>query len=186
MRVALYARTSTHDQHVDAQLVALRAYCRGRRWRVRGTFVDDGVSGARAQRPALDRLKRSAARFDVVVAWRLDRLGRSVKHLVLLLDDLAKLEVQVVTVNDAIDLTTPAGRLTMHVLAAVAEMERATIRDRVTAGLAAARTRGVRLGRPRKPITARQLAAVRDLPLSAAAQRLGVSKSLVHKLRKAN
>lgn len=186
MRAALYARTSTADQHVDAQLDALRAFCQARGWRTFGTFVDDGISGARARRPQLDRLVDVArlGRVDVVVAWRVDRLGRSVRDLVLLVDELQQHGCQVATVHDGIDMTTAGGRLTMHMMAALAEWERTLIRDRVNLGLARARKKGVRLGRPPSPVTAAQLADVSTLSLSAAARQFGVSKAAVWKWRK--
>lgn len=187
MRAAIYARVSTVDQHVDMQVVEIERLIQAKGWVARGPYVDHGAGGGTMHRAALRRLMDDARarRFDVVVAWRLDRLGRSLRDLVLLLDDLERFGVRVVTVHDGIDLTSAAGRLTMHLLAAMAEFERSAIRERVTSGIAAARSRGVKFGRPKvHTITARQLAAVKDLPLSAAAKRLGVSKSLVHKLRK--
>jgi DNA invertase Pin-like site-specific DNA recombinase len=112
LRAAIYARVSTLDQEPENQLRELRRYVEARGW-TGVEFVDRGVSGARDSRPALDALIRDARRrkFDVVVCWRLDRLGRSLKHLVLLLDELQALGVSFVSLGEGIDATTPAGRL---------------------------------------------------------------------------
>jgi DNA invertase Pin-like site-specific DNA recombinase len=149
-RAAIYARVSTFDQEPENQLQELRRYVEARGWTA-GEYVDRGVSGAKDRRPALDQLVADARRrrFDVLVCWRLDRLGRNLKHLVGLLDDLEVLGVAFVSLAEGIDATTPAGRLQMHILGAIAEFERARIAERVKAGLARARAQGKRLGRPR-------------------------------------
>src|ERR671934_170818 len=105
-----------------------------------------------ARRRALDDLVRDARRrrFDVLVCWRLDRLGRNLKHLITLLDELQALGIAFVSLAEGIDATTPAGKLQMHILGAIAEFERARIAERVKAGLQRARAQGRRLGRPRK------------------------------------
>ena len=150
LRAALYARVSTVDQTCENQLVELRAYAAARAWSGR-EFVDTGVSGAKESRLALDALIRAARRrqIDTVVCWRLDRLGRNLRHLILLLDELIAVGVGFVSLNEGIDTTTPAGRLQLHVLGAIAEFERERVRERVRAGLARARAQGRRLGRPR-------------------------------------
>src|SRR5689334_13333326 len=151
MRAAIYARVSTIDQTVDNQLLELRHYVEARQWTAK-EYVDVGVSGARARRPELDRLLADAKRrkFDVLVCWRLDRLGRNLKHLVVLLDELQALGIAFVSLGEGIDCTTPAGRLQLHILGAIAEFERSRIAERVKAGLQRARAQGKRLGRPRK------------------------------------
>ena len=184
MRAALYARVSTLDQEPDNQLHDLRRYVTARGWTAT-EYVDHGVSGAKDSRPALNRLLADARRrkLDVVVCWRLDRLGRSLRHLVGLLDELQTLGVAFVSLAEGIDATTPAGRLQMHILAAIAEFERARIVERVRAGLARARRQGQRLGRPPRRITARELIEVEGLPLREAARRLRVSKSVLHRAK---
>ena len=185
LRAAIYARVSTADQEPENQLIQLRHYIEAREWTL-AEYVDKGVSGTKDSRPALDRLVRDAKRrqFDVLVVWRLDRLGRSLRHLILLLDDLQAIGVAFVSLSEGIDATTPAGRLQLHVLAAIAEFERARIAERVKAGLARAKANGKRLGRPRRLVPVERLGRVRDLSHSEAAESLGVSLSTVKRWRR--
>ena len=185
LRAAIYARVSTLDQEPENQLVQLRRYTEAREWTA-AEYVDKGVSGAKDSRPALDRLLRDGKqrRFDVLVCWRLDRLGRNLRHLILLLDDLQALGVAFVSLSEGIDATTPAGRLQLHVLGAIAEFERARIAERVKAGLERARARGKRLGRPALRVPLARLDAVKDLPHWEAALRLGVSVSTIRRWRR--
>jgi DNA invertase Pin-like site-specific DNA recombinase len=175
MRAAIYARVSTFDQEPENQLVEIRRYVAARGWTA-VEYVDRGVSGAKDRRPALDRLLIDARRrrFDVLVVWRLDRLGRNLRHLITLLEELQALGMAFVSLNEGIDATTPAGKLQMHILGAIAEFERARIAERVKAGLQRARAQGKRLGRPRKapPTIAVPGGSVRE-----AARVWGVSKS---------
>ena len=182
MKAAIYARVSTLDQEPENQLFELRAYCAKREWDA-VEYVDHGISGAKEQRPALDSLLRDAKRrrFDVLVVWRLDRLGRNLRHLILLLDELHALGVAFVSLAEGIDATTPAGRLQLHVLGAIAEFERARIAERVKAGLARARARGRRLGRPERIVSEAILKPVRGLPVREAAKQLGVSPATAHR-----
>ena len=185
MRAALYARVSTLDQEPENQLQELRRYVEARGW-TGSEYVDHGVSGTKDRRPALDRLVADARRrkVDTVVVWRLDRLGRSLKHLVTLLDELQALGVGFVSLGEGIDLQTPAGRLQLHILAALSEFERCRIAERVAAGLARARRNGTTLGRPYVEIPRDRLAAVEGLRLREAAHRLGVSRSTLKRWRK--
>jgi DNA invertase Pin-like site-specific DNA recombinase len=178
MTAAIYARVSTLDQEPENQLAELRRYTDARGWRA-AEYVDRGVSGAKDKRPALDTLVRDAKRrrFDVLVCWRLDRLGRNLRHLILLLDELAAIGVNFVSLAEGIDATTPAGRLQLHVLGAIAEFERARIAERVRAGLARAKRQGKRLGRPRRRPSPERLQAVEGLTVRRAAAQLGVSRS---------
>jgi DNA invertase Pin-like site-specific DNA recombinase len=183
MRVAVYARVSTFEQNPDNQLQEIRRYVEARGWTVINEYVDVGVSGARESRPALAKLVQDAKRrrLDVVVCWRLDRLGRNLKHLITLLDELQALGVGFVSLAEGIDATTPAGKLQMHILGAIAEFERGRIVERVKAGLARAKAQGKRLGRPRtRPLpsdvpaglTVRQAARLWGVSKSTAARRL--------------
>lgn len=185
MRAALYARVSTNDQEPENQLAELRRYATARGWTT-VEFIDRGVSGAKDRRPALDAMVIEAKRrkIDVVVCWRLDRLGRNLRHLVTLLEDLSALGVAFVSLNEGIDATTPAGRLQMAVLGAIAQFERERIAERVKAGLARARAQGQKLGRRRQRISERDLEAVAWLSVREAATRLRVPPSRVHAERK--
>src|SRR5204863_5997869 len=180
MRAAIYARVSTFDQEPENQLQELRRYTEARGW-ASVEYVDRGVSGSKDRRPALDTLIRDAKRrkFDVLVCWRLDRLGRNLKHLITLLEDFQALGIDFVSLAEGMDATTPAGKLQMHILGAIAEFERGRIQERVLAGLQRARTQGKRLGRPRARVPAERLQRVAGLPIDDAARALGVSRSTV-------
>ena len=150
-RVALYVRVSTSEQHPDCQLAPLRQYAAARGLEVVETYVDHGVSGSKARRPALDRMLADARRrrFDAVACVKLDRLARSVHHLTSMGQELAALGVDLIVLDQSIDTSTPAGKLLFHVLGSIAEFERDLIRERTVAGMAAAKRRGARFGRPR-------------------------------------
>jgi DNA invertase Pin-like site-specific DNA recombinase len=182
MRAAIYARVSTLDQEPENQLREVREYCSRRGWTVR-EFVDQGVSGAKDKRPALERLISDARRrkFDVVICWRLDRLGRNLRHLVTLLDDFNALGISFVSLNEGIDFGTPAGKLQFHILAALSEFERARVVERVRSGMARAKAQGKRFGRPEKDIPEEVIAPVRGLSVRQAAKRLGVSPATAHR-----
>jgi DNA invertase Pin-like site-specific DNA recombinase len=149
-RAALYARVSTDTQTTDNQLLELRDYAARQGWTTT-EYVDHAVSGSKESRPALDRLMSDGRRrrFDLVIVWRLDRFGRSLRHIVTALDELHARGISFVSLGEGIDLSTPAGKLQLHILAALAEFERGRIKERIHAGLTRARTQGKRLGRPR-------------------------------------
>jgi putative DNA-invertase from lambdoid prophage Rac len=186
LRAAIYARVSTLDQEPENQLQELRRYAGARGWAAGAEYVDRGVSGAKDRRPALDQLLADARRrrLDVVVCWRLDRLGRNLKHLITMLEELQALGVAFVSLAEGIDATTPTGKLQMHILGAIAEFERERIRERVLAGLHRARTQGKRLGRPKASIPVNRIHSVSALPVEAAAERLGVSRSTLKRWRR--
>ncbi len=181
-RAAIYARVSTLDQEPENQLQELRRYVEARGWTAQ-EYTDHGVSGAKDRRPALDRLVTDAKRrrFDVLVCWRLDRLGRSLKHLITLLADLEAWGVSFVSLAEGIDATTPAGKLQMHILAAISEFERSRTIERVQAGLQRAKRQGRTLGRPRRTISQRQLTRVEGLSTRDAAKVLGVPRSTLQR-----
>lgn len=149
--VALYLRVSTEDQNYASQENELREFCRRRGWDNVQVFQEK-ESGAKTTRPALDRMMQAARKGELaaVLAYKLDRLGRSLTHLALVLDELGRLGVALVCVSQGIDTSdgNPAGRLQLGVLMAVAEFERSLIRERTLAGLRAAHARGQKLGRP--------------------------------------
>lgn len=178
-RVGLYARVSTMGaQDPEMQLRELREYAERRGWQVVDEYVDHGVSGSRESRPALNRLMADAhqRRFDAVCCWKIDRFGRSLKHLVNALEDLAAYGVAFVSLRDNLDLSTPSGRLMFQIVGAMSEFERALIQERVRCGLRNARAKGKRLGRPRVLVNPSKVAALRAEGLSweKVAARLGI------------
>lgn len=173
-----YARVSTGDQTLDLQRNALRGA---------GCFriFEDTASGSTTTRPELDKLLAFVRPGDVLVVWKLDRLGRSLHHLVNTVNDLAGREVGFRSLSEAIDTTTPTGRLMLHLMMAFAEFERDLIRERTRAGLDAARERGVRLGRkpaltPDQKTLARRLVG-EGASVTAVAETLNVSRGSVYR-----
>ncbi len=182
MKAALYARVSTaNGQDPMAQTRELKEYCQRRGWNIVGEYVDRGVSGSKDSRPALNCLMQAAKQreFDAVLVWKLDRFGRSLRHLVNALAELEALGVTFVSLKDNLDLSTPAGRLMFQIIGAMAEFERSLIAERVKAGLRNARAKGRRLGRPRVAVDRAKVAALRRAGASweAIGARLGVSPS---------
>ncbi len=164
-RAAIYARVSTlNGQTPENQLMQLRGVAENAGWAVAGEFVDHGISGAkgRDQRPAFDRLCKTATRreIDVVMAWSVDRLGRSLQDLVAFLGDLQASDVDLYLHQQGVDTTTPGGKALFQMMGVFAEFERAMMRERIKAGLARARAQGKRLGRPPVPPEVEQ--AIRD------------------------
>jgi DNA invertase Pin-like site-specific DNA recombinase len=152
-RVAIYARVSTDGQTTDNQVIALREIAGRRGWEIVEVYTDQGISGAKGRdgRPDFDRMLKDAnrRRFDVVMAWAIDRMGRSLRDLIDTIEHLEAVGVDLYLDQQSIDTTTPAGKLLFQVTGAFAEFERSMIRQRVNAGLARARAQGKRLGRPR-------------------------------------
>lgn len=164
MRAALYARVSTlSGQSPEMQLAELRDYCRRRGWAIAGEYVDVGISGAKERRPELNRLLAECRRrrVDAVVVYRYERFARSLRHLVNALGDFDALGIQFVSLHEGVDTSTPNGRLVFGIFASIAEFERELICERVRSGMAAARARGARIGRPRKPVDADKVADLR-------------------------
>ena len=178
MKRIVYARVSTQDQKLHLQRDALtRAGC--------ATILEDQASGSRAKRPGLDKVMAKLGPKVVLVVWRLDRLGRSLSHLVEVLKLIETKGAGFVSLSENIDTTSAGGRLVFHMMAALAEFERALIIERTQAGLAAAKARGVKLGRKRK-LTPKQVAHGRALLDAgetghAVAQSLGVSRATLYR-----
>ncbi len=181
-RVAVYARVSTLDQNPDLQLRELHEYARRRDWKIT-EFVDHGISGTEARRPRLAAMNEALFRhdFDVVLVWKFDRLFRSVQHIVEFFGKVRQLHVDFVSITEQLDTATPQGRLIFHVLASIAEFEREMIRERVLAGLRAAKARGAKLGRPKKKIDVARVLEDRRLgrSLNEIAREFGVSKTTI-------
>ena len=180
-RVAIYARVSTtnHGQDVSLQTRELRQFAEARGWQIAGEYADAGMSGAKDSRPELNRLMADAhkRRFDVVCVWRFDRFARSVSHLLRALETFKAIGIDFVSFSEQMDTSTPAGKMVFTVLAAVAELERSLIVERVRAGLRSARARGKRIGRPTSAVDASQIAMLRAESFSwrEIERRLGIS-----------
>ncbi len=187
-RVALYVRVSTDEQTTDNQRRELEAVAKRSGWKIVDIYEDNGISGAngREKRPALDKLLKDAARreFDMIAAWSVDRLGRSLQHLVGLLEELQALGVDLYLHQQGLDTSTPSGRAMFQMCGVFAEFERAMLVERTKAGLARARAKGMRLGRPPvPPVTKRRIAKLRQQGKSVRviAKATGVSIGAVHK-----
>jgi putative DNA-invertase from lambdoid prophage Rac len=186
MRVAVYARVSTHDQQtLGMQVEAMSAYIKNRDWNV-ARLVEDIGSGAK-ERPGRESLLMAARRreIDVVVVWRLDRWGRSVADLMATLREITDLGVGFVSLTEALDLTTPSGRAMAGMLAIFAEFEREILRERVKAGIAQARKEGRSHGRPRTAsLKAEEVLRLKAERLSDSeiARRLGIGRTSVRRI----
>jgi putative DNA-invertase from lambdoid prophage Rac len=177
IRVAIYARVSTTDQNCEMQVRELREYAGRRGWNISSEYLDTGWSGAKANRPELDKLMHDASlrRFDAVLVWKLDRFGRSVRNCLDGIEALRTHGVRFLAVSQSIDTdeSNPTSRLLLHILASVAEFEREMIRERVSAGVRNAKRNGKQLGRKRAVFNrekARQMheagASVRDIAVA--------------------
>jgi DNA invertase Pin-like site-specific DNA recombinase len=167
------------------QLRELREHCSRRGWTITGEYVDIGVSGSKDSRPELNKLVADAHRrkLDAVLVWKLDRFGRSLKHLVNSLAEFESLGIAFISLKESLDLTTPAGRLMFGIVSAMAEFERDLIRERVRAGISNRRAKGFRVGRKPIVLDAGRLATLRSegLTIREIARALHCSRSLVHK-----
>ncbi len=189
LRVALYARVSTTQQDPDVQLRELRALAATRGWAIVAEFVDTGISGASTSRPELSQLLVDAhkGRFSGILVWRLDRLGRSLRHLVTVVEDLLARGIEVISATEPhMDSTTPTGRLLRNIFASVAEYEREMIRERVIAGLRKAKASGKRIGRPRAVLNRLRIEKLRGEGLSwrEIARKMDLPKSTVYRYRR--
>jgi len=190
-RAALYARVSTkhNGQNPETQLVALREYAHNRGFKITHEYVDAGISGAKDHRPQLDRLMRDArtGSFDAVIVARFDRFARSTRHLILALEEFHALGIDFISLNEAVDTSTPVGKMVFTVIGAVAELERSLIRERVVMGLARAKKQGKRLGRPNVIVDREKVRSMRKNGDSfrTIADALGVSKDTVRSLASA-
>ena len=188
-RVALYARVSTDAQTTENQLLQLRAVAERHGWTVVAEYVDNGVSGAksRSERPKFDALLNGVARreFDMIAAWSVDRLGRSLQDLLGFLLELQSKRVDLYLHQQALDTSTPMGKAMFQMCGVFAELERSIIQERVRAGLERARAKGVTLGRPRTDpkveAKIRQLAA-KGMGKGKIARTLGIGVSVTQRV----
>jgi len=184
MRVAIYARVSTGEQTTDNQVIKLKKVAERNGWEIEAIYADT-ISGAKSKRPELDRLMKAIMRkeIDMVMAWSVDRLGRSLQHLTTLLSDIHSKGVDLYLHQQGIDTTTPSGKMMFQMCGVFAEFERSLIRERVMAGLERARSQGKRLGRPPvPPILIEKMKRMRQegMTLTAIAKKVGVSVGKVH------
>jgi hypothetical protein len=153
-RIAIYARVSTDKQTCENQLQELRVIAERMNYTIVAEFVDNGISGmkTRQDRPALDQLMKSATqrKFDMVMCWSIDRLGRSLQNLVEILNELQAMKIDLFFLQQGMDTSTPSGRMIFSVFGAIGEFERNLIRERVIAGQRRAVANGVKIGRPSK------------------------------------
>ncbi len=192
LRVALYARVSTkhNGQDPETQLMALREYAKARKLEVFSEYTDVGISGSKASRPALNKLMADARkrRFDAVLVARFDRFARSTRHLVLALEEFNALGVDFISLSESVDTSTPMGKMVYTVIAAVAELERSLIRERVVMGLQRAKAQGKPIGRPPTEVDEQKVLSLRSegLSLRAIGQLVGVSRTKVQKVLSRN
>ncbi len=186
--VALYARVSRTQQDPEVQLRELRSLAAARGWTITREYVDAGTSGASTSRPELSRLLADAHKGCIagILVWRLDRLGRSLRHLVTVVEDLLARGIEVISATEPhMDSTTPTGRLLRNIFASVAEYEREMIRERVVAGLRKAKASGKHVGRPKAVLNRLRIAQLRSEGLSwrEIARRLQLPKSTLYRYR---
>src|SRR6202162_929202 len=185
-RVALYARVSTSNgqQDPEMQLRELREYAKHREMTIVGEYIDR-MTGSKDSRPSLNRLMADAGqrKFDAVLVWKLDRFGRSLRHLVNALAELEALGLTFVSLRDNLDLSTPSGRLMFQIIGALAELDRSFVQERVRAGLRNARAKGKRLGRPCAVVDRSRIAALRAAGASwrAISRELGVGIATLYR-----
>jgi len=187
MKVALYTRVSTNDQSVEMQTSDLKRYCAQRGFEVFKEYSDQGVSGTKDKRPALDELMNDAKKkkFDAVLCWRFDRLARSTKHLITALEEFRHLGIDFISYQENIDTSSPLGKALFVIVSAIAELERNILLERVRAGLRRAKENGAILGRPRRlDLDVMELQKMRDkekLSLRQIAKRVKASPATVYK-----
>ncbi len=182
-KAVLYGRTSTPDQHLESQFIQLRDIAAQRGLELTGVYSDRGVSGSKARRPGIDSLLRDAQRgkFDVILVAAFDRLARSTRNFLELVDELDSLGIQLISAREAVDTSTPIGRMFVTLLGSIAELERSFIRERIKAGMRRRKLDGLSVGR--QPLDVDHDALVRDrlagMSLTDVAKRYGVSRASV-------
>jgi len=188
MNAAIYARVSLPTQHISSQLLPLRELCAKRGINIVAEYEDRGISGTKARRPGLDALMADARRqkFSVIVVAAFDRIARSVKHFLAVLDELDSLGIQFISQREAIDTSGPMGRLFLTLIGSISELEGQLIRDRIRQGMARRRMEGFRLGRA--PLNVDHQSLLRDrlsgMSLTLVARKYGVSRASVVRFSK--
>jgi DNA invertase Pin-like site-specific DNA recombinase len=188
-RAALYTRVSTLDQHPETQLLDLQQLAQQRGWAVVREYRDHGISGVRVRRPGLDQMLADARRgqFDLLAVWSCDRMARSTRHFLEMLDELNHLNIEFVSFREQLDTAGPLGRAVVIIISAIAELERNLIIERVRAGMRRAQLEGIRIGR--RPSDVDRASVLRDRArghsLTAIARDHRVSRALISKILKA-
>lgn len=192
VKVAIYARVSTSnkDQKPETQLIALREYCSARNMTIYKEYVDEGFSGSKDSRPSLNQMMDDARKrkFDIVCVWKFDRFARSTKHLLSALDEFKNLGIDFISYSENLDTSSPLGKAVFTIVAAIGELERSLIVERVKSGLEAARKRGKKLGRPGKQVDVQNFynLLVAGFTINAAAQRMGIPTTTAYRIAKIN
>jgi DNA invertase Pin-like site-specific DNA recombinase len=188
MRIALYTRVSTLDQHPETQLLDLQQLAQQRGWNVVREYRDHGISGVRVRRPGLEQMLADARRgqFDLLAVWSCDRMARSTRHFLEILDELSHLNIKFVSFREALDTAGALGRAVVIIISAIAELERNLIIERVRAGMRRARLEGIRIGR--RPAEVDRASVLRDREhghsLTVIARDHHVSRALISKILK--
>jgi DNA invertase Pin-like site-specific DNA recombinase len=184
-RVAIYVRVSTKDQSVDMQLNDLERYSKERGLSIFKVYKDNGVSGTKESRPALNELMNDAKKkkFDVVLVWRFDRFARSTKHLVTALYEFRNLGIDFISYQENIDTSSPLGEAIFTIISAMSKLERDIIADRVKGGLRKAKANGKQLGRPKSEVDTDKVIECRkqNKSIRQIAKELGLSNNLVYR-----
>jgi DNA invertase Pin-like site-specific DNA recombinase len=185
MNIAIYCRVSTSDQSVEMQLADLRTFCMQRGFTVYHEYSDTGISGTKERRPALDELMADARKrkFGAVIVWDFSRFARSTKHLITALDEFRHLGIEFISFRENIDTSSPLGKAVFVIVAAVAELERSLIVERIKSGLRRAKAMGKRIGRPCLQMDIERIVNLKTQGLSirTIAKQVGASPSFIHK-----
>ena len=188
--VAIYERVSTEGQSVEMQEADLKAFCMQRGFTIFREYSDTGISGTKERRPALDELMADARKrkFDTVLVWRFDRFARSTKHLITALDELRHLGIEFISFQENIDTSSPLGKAMFTIVAAIAELERNIIVERIKGGLRRAKAMGKKIGRPGLQINTERIVSLKaeGLSIRAIAKQVGASPAYVHKALQAS
>lgn len=187
--VALYTRVSTADQSVAMQLGDLQPFCIQRGFTIYREYCDHGISGIKERRPALDELMADARKrkFDAVIVWDFSRFARSTKHLITALEEFRHLGIEFISFRENVDTGSALGRAMFVIVAAIAELERSLIVERIKSGLRRAKAMGKKIGRPGLPMNIERIISLKTQGLSirAIAKEVGASPAFVHKALKA-
>lgn len=187
MKVAIYTRVSTQEQSVGMQISDLRRYCEQRGVEIYKEYSDQGVSGIKDKRPALDELMGDARKrkFDVILCWRFDRFARSTKHLITALEEFRHLGIDFISYQENIDTSSPLGKAIFTIVSAIAELERNIIVERIRGGIRRAKEKGKTLGRPKRlNLDVKELISLRKrgLSLRKIARRVNACPATVYKI----